>query len=102
PRKRAEEPAAARPVGQGAIQMSAGWTSGDDPMTGAQANYLKTLSEQAHMPEQFAEDLSEAEASKRIDALREKVGLAGNLGAVGFRRQCRRRLRRPACISRSK
>src|SRR5450755_3731039 len=24
------------------------WTSGDDPMTGAQASYLKTLSEEAH------------------------------------------------------
>ena len=51
------------------------WTTGDDPMTDAQASYLKTLSEQAHKPEQFAEDLSKAEASKRIDALREDVGL---------------------------
>jgi len=51
------------------------WTTGDDPMTGAQASYLKTLSEQAHDPEAFAEDLSKAEASKRIDALREKIGL---------------------------
>jgi hypothetical protein len=44
-------------------------------MTDAQASYLKTLSEQAHKPELFAEDLSKAEASKRIDALREEVGL---------------------------
>ncbi|QQR38250.1 DUF3072 domain-containing protein [Devosia rhizoryzae] len=51
------------------------WTTGDDPMTDAQASYLKTLSEQAHQPEQFAEDLSKAEASKRIDALRGEVGL---------------------------
>lgn len=51
------------------------WTTGDDPMTDAQASYLKTLSEQAHKPELFAEDLSKAEASKRIDALREEVGL---------------------------
>ena len=51
------------------------WTTGDDPMTGAQASYLKTLSEQASDPEAFAEDLSKAEASKRIDALREKLGL---------------------------
>jgi hypothetical protein len=27
------------------------WVSGDDPMTGAQASYLKTLSEQAHKPD---------------------------------------------------
>jgi hypothetical protein len=26
------------------------WISGDEPMTGAQASYLKTLSEQAHEP----------------------------------------------------
>ncbi|MGY3529326.1 DUF3072 domain-containing protein [Bradyrhizobium sp. USDA 4452] len=26
------------------------WVSGDDPMTGAQASYLKTLAEQAHKP----------------------------------------------------
>lgn len=51
------------------------WTTGDDPMTGAQASYLKTLSEQASDPEAFAEDLTKAEASKRIDALREKLGL---------------------------
>jgi hypothetical protein len=51
------------------------WTTGDDPMTGAQASYLKTLSEQAHDPDAFAEDLTKAEASKRIDALREKLNL---------------------------
>jgi hypothetical protein len=51
------------------------WTTGDDPMTDAQASYLKTLSEQAHKPEAFAEDLSKAEASKRIDALRGEMGL---------------------------
>ena len=53
------------------------WVTGDEPMTGAQASYLKTLSEQAHDPDGFAPDLSKAEASKHIDALREKVGLHG-------------------------
>ncbi len=47
------------------------WVTGDEPMTGAQGSYLMTLSEQAHDPDAFAEDLSKAEASKRIDALRE-------------------------------
>ena len=47
------------------------WVSGDDPMTGAQASYLKTLSEQAHDPEAYDENLTKAEASKRIDALKE-------------------------------
>ena len=48
------------------------WVSGEEPMTGAQASYLKTLSEQLHEPEEFADDLSKAEASKRIDALKRK------------------------------
>ena len=54
------------------------WTTGDDPMTDAQASYLKTLSEQAHKPEQFSDTLSKAEASERIDALRGEVGLDKN------------------------
>lgn len=49
------------------------WTTGDEPMTGAQASYLKTLSEEAHEPDAFAEDLTKAEASKRIDALKKKA-----------------------------
>ena len=48
------------------------WTTGDEPMTGAQASYLKTLSEEAG--ESFDGELSKAEASKRIDALQEKTG----------------------------
>ena len=53
------------------------WVSGDEPMTGAQASYLKTLSEQAHEPDAFDEKLTKAEASKQIDRLRGKVGLTG-------------------------
>ena len=52
------------------------WTTGGEPMTGAQASYLKTLSEQAHDAAAFDDGLTKAEASKRIDALREKVGLS--------------------------
>jgi hypothetical protein len=48
------------------------WVSGDDPMTGAQASYLKTLSEECGEPDAFASDLTKAEASKRIDALKSK------------------------------
>ena len=29
------------------------WTTGDEPMTGAQGSYLKTLSEEAHDPDAF-------------------------------------------------
>src|SRR5207245_9392912 len=49
------------------------WVSGDEPMTGAQASYLKTLSEQAHQADAYNEKLTKAEASKRIDALKEQV-----------------------------
>ena len=49
--------------------------SGDDPMTGAQASYLKTLTEQAHDPGLFNDALTKAEASKLIDALKQKLGL---------------------------
>ena len=54
------------------------WTTGDEPMTGAQASYLKTLSEEAHDADAFADDLSKAEASKRIDELRRKTGRGGD------------------------
>jgi hypothetical protein len=50
------------------------WVSGDDPMTGAQESYLKTLSEQAHKPLPNV-GLTKAEASELIDELREKNGL---------------------------
>jgi hypothetical protein len=46
------------------------WVTGDEPMTGAQASYLKTLSEQAHKPEAFSEGMTKADASERIDALK--------------------------------
>ena len=48
------------------------WTTGDEPMTGAQSSYLKTLCEEAG--EDFDSGLSKADASKRIDALQQKTG----------------------------
>jgi len=48
------------------------WTTGDEPMTGAQRSYLKTLSDEAKEP--FDDNLTKAEASKRIDELRAKTG----------------------------
>ena len=50
----------------------ADWTTGDEPMTGAQASYLKTLSEEAG--EGFDETLDKADASRRIDELQQKTG----------------------------
>jgi Protein of unknown function (DUF3072) len=48
------------------------WTTGDEPMTGAQQSYLKTLSDEANEP--FVENLTKAEASKRIEELQQKTG----------------------------
>ena len=50
------------------------WTTGGEPMTGAQASYLKTLAEETKEPDAFDVDLDKAEASKRIDALRKEAG----------------------------
>lgn len=47
------------------------WVTGDEPMTGAQASYLKTLCEEAGAP--FDEGLSKAAASERIDQLKSEV-----------------------------
>ena len=52
------------------------WVTGDERMTGAQASYLKTLSEEAGEP--FDESLTKAEASKRIDELQERTGRGGS------------------------
>lgn len=48
------------------------WTTGEEPMTGAQQSYLKTLSEEAG--EEADLTLTKAEASKRIDELQHKTG----------------------------
>ena len=48
------------------------WVTGDERMTGAQASYLQTLSEEAG--EQFDPSLTKAQASERIDELQAKTG----------------------------
>lgn len=48
------------------------WTTGAEPMTGAQQSYLKTLSDEAG--EELDENLTKAEASKKIDELQHKTG----------------------------
>ena len=58
--------------GSNTVKDPKDWTSGDEPMTGAQASYLKTLSEEAH--EVFEEGLTKAAASIRIDELRARTG----------------------------
>jgi hypothetical protein len=48
------------------------WTTGEEPMTGAQESYLHTLATEAG--EEVEPDLTKAEASKRIDELQQKTG----------------------------
>ena len=46
------------------------WKTGDEPMTAAQRSYLETLCRETG--EAFDDRLSKADASKRIDELRER------------------------------
>ena len=48
------------------------WVTGEEPMTGAQASYLRTLSQEAG--EEFDDSLTKAQASERIDELQKKTG----------------------------
>jgi hypothetical protein len=68
----AENPKTDPDPGSNTIKDPADWTTGDESMTGAQASYLKTLSEEAGEP--FDPELSKADASRRIDELQEKTG----------------------------
>jgi DUF3072 family protein len=46
-----------------------------EPMTAAQASYLKTLADEVKEPAAFQQGLSKREASRRIDALMERLRL---------------------------
>ena len=48
------------------------WTTGDQPMTGAQKSYLHTLADAAQ--EEVDEDLTKAQASMKIEELQRKTG----------------------------
>jgi hypothetical protein len=45
------------------------WVTGDEPATGAQKSYLETLT-RASDEEEVPDDLTKAEASKKIDELK--------------------------------
>lgn len=55
------------------------WKTGDEPMTGAQRSYLHTLAEGAD--ETVDDNMTKAEASKRIDELRDEAGVDDGTGA---------------------
>ncbi len=46
-----------------------------EPMTGAQASYLKMLADEIQEPAAFDQGLSKREATRRIDALMERLRL---------------------------
>jgi hypothetical protein len=48
------------------------WATGDEPMTGAQRSYLETLAREAG--EEVPDDLTKADASKRIEELQDRTG----------------------------
>lgn len=58
--------------GDNTVKNPDDWTTGDEPMTGAQQSYLKTLSDEAG--EEINGDLTKAEASKKIDELQQQTG----------------------------
>ena len=58
--------------GSNTVKNPDDWTTGDEQMTGAQRSYLKTLSDEAG--EELDENLTKAEASKKIDELQHKTG----------------------------
>jgi hypothetical protein len=60
------------------------WVTGDEPMTGAQRSYLKTLCEEAQEP--MDESLTKAQASERIEALQRRTGRGMAPGKQGGRR----------------
>ncbi len=57
-----------------AVKDPENWTTGDEAMTGAQASYLKTLSEEAEQPDAYDPELTKAEASQKIDELQDVTG----------------------------
>ena len=65
----------------GAIKDPSDWTTGGEPMTGAQESYLHTLARQAGEEEALPDELTKSEASEKIEELREKTGVASKPAA---------------------
>ena len=63
------------------------WTTGDEPMTGAQRSYLKTLCDEANEP--MDETLTKAQASERITELQQRTGRGSTPGKKAGRRSAR-------------
>jgi Protein of unknown function (DUF3072) len=55
-----------------AIKDPDDWSTGEEPATAAQESYLHTLAQEAH--EEVPDDLTKADASRKIDELQDKTG----------------------------
>lgn len=57
------------------------WVTKDEPMTGPQRSYLQTLCREAK--EDYNENWTKAEASKKIDELQQKTGRGKSVAREG-------------------
>lgn len=60
-------------VTQPAEKDPSDWVTGDEPVTGPQQSYLSTLAQQAGADVETV-DLTKAEASQKIEELKEQTG----------------------------
>lgn len=74
---------------RGAIKEPEQWTTGGEPMTGAQDSHLHTLAREAG--EEVPEELTKAEASEKIEELQEKTGRGAESPAARPRKKVSRR-----------
>jgi hypothetical protein len=61
-----------QPADPGRVKEPEEWTTGEEPMTGAQDSYLHTLAREAG--QEVPDNLTKAEASEKIDELQDKTG----------------------------
>jgi hypothetical protein len=87
---RKTDPSHSKPLGN-TVKDPEDWTTGDEPMTGAQRSYLKTLCDEANEP--MDETLTKAQAAKRIDTLQQQTGRSAD---------AHRQSRRPEAESRTR
>jgi hypothetical protein len=73
------------PADDGRIKDPDEWTTGGEPMTGAQESYLGTLAREAGQEPET--ELTKAEASKKIDELQETTGRGQGAAATGGKRR---------------
>jgi hypothetical protein len=81
------------PESQNPVKDPEDWVTGDEPMTGPQASYLKTLLQQAGKEDDFDPHWTKAEASRRIDELQQETGPGARDGDAGRAARVGRRAR---------